>query len=216
MDFKVLAEQLRQPSGDFGKKVAENMNSSNGLMNRAAIQELHLQPGDNILETGMGNGAFAAEILGQNQKVTYTGCDFSEIMVEESMLRNQEFVESGQAKFMVSAADTLPFADHSFNKIFTVNTIYFWQDPHKELAEMYRVLQPGGRFVIGIRPKRSMQKYPFTQYNFTLYSEEELLKLLENNHLRILKTISEQEPEQQIAEFTIQPEFLIVVAEKRS
>ncbi|MGZ5245227.1 MAG: class I SAM-dependent methyltransferase [Bacteroidia bacterium] len=213
MDFKAVAEQLRKPEGDFGKKVAENMNISNALMNLAAIEKLQIQAGDNILEIGMGNGSFVKDILAKNPTVKYTGCDFSQTMVEESRLRNLEFTENRQADFLHANAGKLPFNDNYFTQAFCINTIYFWEKPSAELAEIHRVLGKNGKFIIGIRPKRSMEKYPFTPFGFTLYSNEDLKKLLKDNNFRVTETEEQQEPDQQIGEFTIQPEFLIVVAE---
>ena len=46
----------------------------------------------------------------------------------------------------------LPWPDRSFDKACAVHTIYFWPQPARDLAEIYRVLRPGGRLVLGYRP----------------------------------------------------------------
>jgi len=213
MDYKAVAEQLRRPDGDFGRKIADNMNISNRLINENTIHNLAINAGDNILEIGMGNGFFVKDILAINGAVKYTGCDFSETMVTEATKLNQAFVKSGQAKFILANAAELPFADNSFDKIFTVNTIYFWQNPAAQLAEIQRLLKPKALMVIGLRPKHVMQNYPFTQHGFILYSKADVIQLLEENNFKVTHIAEEKEPAQQIADITVLPESLIVVAE---
>ena len=78
-DFEAIASQLRKPHGDQGAEVGKMMNKGNRLMNLAAIEQLNVEPKDNILEIGMGNGIFVRDILEKDSSILYTGCDFSEI-----------------------------------------------------------------------------------------------------------------------------------------
>jgi len=149
MDFQLLAAQLRQPHGEMGKKVGESMNASNELINNQAIAALNIKPNDTILEIGMGNGFFCKNVLQAADGVTYTGCDFSELMIVEASKLNEHFVSAQQAIFILGNAEQLPFEASYFHSVFTVNTIYFWEDPNKVLTEIHRVLKPGGRLVIG-------------------------------------------------------------------
>ena len=133
--LKSIARQLRQPTGEQGIQVAKKMNEGNLHMNRFTIEALHIKHFDRILEIGMANGYFVKDIL-KDATVRYVGCDFSEIMVAEARTHNQSFIDSGQAEFLLANADNLPFKDESFDKVFTVNTIYFWDDPEKVLEEI--------------------------------------------------------------------------------
>jgi ubiquinone/menaquinone biosynthesis C-methylase UbiE len=213
MDYKAVAEQLRKPDGDFGRKIAENMNVSNHLINKYTIQNLAINAGDNILEIGMGNGFFVKDILAAKEDVKYTGCDFSETMIAEATKLNQAFVQSGQAGFILANAAKSPFADNSFDKIFSINTIYFWDNPAAQLAEIHRLLKTNGLLAIGLRPAHVMQNYPFTQFGFTLYSKADVTQLLEANNFKVKNIIEIQEPDQEIGDITVSPESLIVVAE---
>jgi SAM-dependent methyltransferase len=42
----------------------------------------------------------------------------------------------------------LPFEDGSFDRAYSVNSVFFWPDPDAAFAEIYRVLRPGGLAVI--------------------------------------------------------------------
>jgi ubiquinone/menaquinone biosynthesis C-methylase UbiE len=134
-------------------------------------------------------------------------------MVEEARKINEKFVESGQAEFHLAHAENLPFENGSFNKIFTVNTIYFWDDPALVLSEIKRVLKPGGQFFVSIRPKSVMQHYPFSMYGFNLFSKDDLIDLLSEHHFKVKFTIEKVEPEQEISGEKMLIESLIVCAE---
>src|ERR1044072_8000254 len=125
-DSKTLAAQLRQPEGTLGIKIGENMNKGNRLMNLQSIRQLEISDHDNILEIGMGNGFFVRDIINAATNVSYTGCDFSETMIREAKELNVSI--AGNARFTLCNATQLPFKDGSFEKVFTVNTIYFWED----------------------------------------------------------------------------------------
>ncbi|RIV24970.1 methyltransferase domain-containing protein [Fibrisoma montanum] len=196
MQLRQIAGQLRQPHGDAGIEVGQRMNVGNEIINRRAIAQLTVQPDDRVLELGPGNGYFAREIVTVHPSVRYVGCDFSNVMIEQARQLNIDLVQSGQAQFILRADATLPFADASFEKVLTINTLYFWDDPAAELAEIRRVLVPGGRIVIGIRPRRVMEQMAFVQYGFTTYAPEEAADLLTKNGFKLTSLTDEPEPDQ--------------------
>ncbi|WP_192348554.1 methyltransferase domain-containing protein [Algoriphagus sp. Y33] len=56
----------------------------------------------------------------------------------------------------------------AFDKVFTVNAIYFWSDPVVLAREIYRVLKPDGRLVVAFAGRDFMKKLPFTDFVFLL------------------------------------------------
>ncbi|HTF82840.1 MAG TPA: class I SAM-dependent methyltransferase [Cytophagales bacterium] len=213
--LKAMAAQLRKPDGPEGTKIGKWMNEGNAFMNMSTIKALNITAHDNILEIGMGNGIFVHEILDNNATTTYTGCDFSNLMVEESIQNNQDFVASGRAKFQVQTADRLPYPNHSFTKIFTVNTLYFWEDTSRTFGELHRVLSPTGTLIIAIRPKQLMQKMPMTKYGFNMFTKDELCTLIENNNFLVLDVQENTEPPMDFNGQTVILEHIIVKAIKK-
>lgn len=193
-ELKGLAAQLRKPSGEWALRVGEFMNTGNADMNKHAIEMLNPTAGDRILEIGMGNGYFVSEILSKHEDITYAGCDYSQEMVDAATSNNVQYADEGRAEFICSDAMSMPFADGAFNKIFTVNTLYFWDDREKILGEISRVLQPGGELIIAIRPDRVMKLYPMTQWGFRMYSADELTAFLTVNGYQIKSIAEVDEP----------------------
>jgi ubiquinone/menaquinone biosynthesis C-methylase UbiE len=213
--LKHIAQQLRKPEGEGGKQVGQKMNSGNKYINQWTIEQLNVSTNDNILEIGMGNGFFVKDILSVDNSVRYTGCDFSQLMVEEASEMNKQFIEKGRAQLFLSTADKLPFKDETFNKVFTVNTIYFWEDPKKVLSEFRRVLKPEGKLIISLRPESEMKNYPFVKHGFTLYGKNDVQELLSKNSFTVTNTIEKKEPDQEINGHKVKVETLIVCAEKK-
>lgn len=210
-----LAAQLRMPVGVDGIRTGEWMNRGNVHINLDTIEILNAIEGDNILEIGMGNGYFVKDVLQNVSHLQYTGVDFSAVMVEEAKKINTAWINKGQVKFILSNAAALPFADAAFNKIFSINTIYFWDDATAILAEIKRVLQPKGKLIVALRPKRLMKNYPFTQYGFTMFTREEMIQLLTTNGLTIAQAIEKQEPDFELNGEMVKIESLIIEASKK-
>jgi ubiquinone/menaquinone biosynthesis C-methylase UbiE len=123
--YQQIASQLRKPEGEEGIKTGEWMNRGNELMNKLAIATLQASPNDHILEIGMGNGFFVKNIVSVHESIKYVGCDFSDLMTKEAEKNNLVWIGKNQAQFRMGDVNQLPFEDARFNKILTINTVYF-------------------------------------------------------------------------------------------
>ena len=86
--------------------------------------------------------------VAQATNVHVTGIDLSQTMVQAASRRNAQTIKSGRVELRLGDAMTLPFADEQFDKIMSIHTLYFWPDPLSTLAEIFRVLKPGGKLAI--------------------------------------------------------------------
>lgn len=172
------ASQLRKPEGQAGIEIGNFMNEGNLVMNLHTLAAVNPQADENILEIGMGNGAFVKNILRLDDSISYTGLDYSELMVEESIKNNQEFTAQKRAQFVHGDIQKMPFEDSSFDTIFTINTFYFWDDHKTVVKELKRILKPGGKLILSVRPYHVLSSIPVTQYNFGLWKDEEIKQLL--------------------------------------
>ncbi|AAV81625.1 class I SAM-dependent methyltransferase [Idiomarina loihiensis] len=186
MDPQILASQLRHPSGEHASEVALNMNSANGQLNVKCIDLLNLQNSESLLEIGPGNGVFAADIIKRADNLSYTGVDWSADMVAEAKRMNEDIVTSGQATFQQGNSSQLNFDNNVFDKVLTVHTLYFWDNPLEHLVEIRRVLKPQGLFCLAFGESSFMKDLPFVPYGFELYDRELACNLLQDAGFRLL------------------------------
>jgi ubiquinone/menaquinone biosynthesis C-methylase UbiE len=150
-------------------------------LNSQALELLGLQPSDRLLEVGFGHGRTIRSAAAQVPQGFVAGVDVSEDMVRMAQRRCVELVGKGLVELTVGDSRRLPYVDTSFDKVLSVHTIYFWKEPVKDLGEMFRVLRPGGRLVLGFRAKSdngATSDFPETVYSF--YSIDEVSTLLES------------------------------------
>lgn len=193
-ELQAIASQLKHPTGEKGIEMGNMMNETNINMTRHSIQNLQIDSGNKILELGHGNAGHVEFIFEQAENIKYYGLEMSELMFQEARQTNRNYVSQKQAFFSIYDGNTIPFEDNSFNKVFTVNTIYFWQEPEKLLSEIYRVLQSKGILCITFAEESFMKQLPFTQFEFELYSTEKAEKLIGKSSFKIInkETLTEK------------------------
>ena len=192
-DLKELAKQLGNPAGKIGIEVANMMNATNIGMTKHAIESLNLSKNDIVLELGHGNCGHLPFLMNQAENLKYFGLEISELMQTEAIKSNQNYIENNSAKFELYSGTEIPFDDAGFDKIFTVNTLYFWKNPDFLLNEIYRVLKPNNIFALTFADKSFMEKLPFTSFGFNLYNLKDAEELLQKNDFKIIESISQTE-----------------------
>ena len=192
-DLKELAKQLGNPEGEIGIEVANMMNATNIGMTKHAIESLNLNTNDVVLELGHGNCGHLPFLMEQAENLKYFGLEISELMQQEAIKSNQNYIENNSADFRLYNGTEIPFDDKSFDKIFTVNTLYFWENSDSLLNEIYRVLKPNGIFALTFADKSFMEKLPFTSFGFNLYNLKDTEELLQKNDFKVIESISQTE-----------------------
>ena len=105
-----------------------------------ALRVLGPGPGS-VLDAGMGPGRLCAAL--ESAGWTVSGVDAAEEMVEAARVR----VPSAAGRFVRGEIESLPFPSDSFDSV-TATGILEYADIPRALAEIRRVLAPGGRAVI--------------------------------------------------------------------
>ncbi|MEO7982769.1 MAG: class I SAM-dependent methyltransferase [Bacteroidota bacterium] len=169
LQFRMIAGQLRHPRGGKGDKLGRMMNRANEFLYDYTIGIMQPASNESILEIGFGNGKFFDKLFATSADLKLTGLDFSKTMVRAATSNNKKAITEGRLDLRFGRSDKLPFPGNSFDKIFCINVIYFWDQPLQHLQEIQRVLKPGGRFYAAVRSKESMLEMPFTKYGFNFY-----------------------------------------------
>lgn len=133
------------------------MQSSEPLYAAIAQQmQPHLTPEMNVLELACGSGqlSFRLSRLVRDWEAT----DFSPKMIAQAKLKPR----GAGLHFSVQDATSLPYADETFDAVLIANALHIMPRPEKALAEIYRVLKPGGQlfaptFVHGEVPRTRLR-----------------------------------------------------------
>jgi SAM-dependent methyltransferase len=209
-----LAQQLRNPSGENGVSTGIKMNNTNSNMINCTLETLKIADNETILEIGPGNAQHLGQLMGVAKNIQYYGVDVSETMITEAKKINALFVSSGKVSFLHSDGQLIPFPKNTFDKIFTVNTIYFWENPNQYMAEIIRVLISGGILSIAFVDKESMEKMPFAQHGFQLYDLERINTFLSQFKLSNKQIVRQKELVNSVDGTKVEREFIILTVKK--
>lgn len=128
----------------------------------ATTRAIAPRKGMRILDLAAGTGTSSAALAAHGAHVT--AADFSEGMLAEGRRRN---AGNDLIDFVWADATQLPFEDDSFDAATISYGLRNVSEPKLALAEMARVVKPGGRVVIAefSRPPAGAVNWAYTQYN---------------------------------------------------
>jgi len=145
---------------------------------RVILGELALTREDYLLEVGCGGGAMLKRALESGCRAA--AVDHSPDMVRLALQENRDAVLEGRLEVRESGADALPFPNATFTCAAMTGVLGFLPDPVAALAEVRRVLAPGGRFVaLGSEPELKgtpAAPEPFAS-RLRFYEDDELAEL---------------------------------------
>ncbi len=181
LDLNEVANQLRCPSGEAGEELAEVMFKSNSNMIYKTVDRLQLYQKDAVLEIGFGSGKHLPYIFSSAPDIQYSGIEISALMLEMAVKVKDSLPQEQIDLTLAQELNVLPYADKVFNHCFSVNTVYFWNDPVKYFTEIYRVLKPGGSIALSYIREDFAQQQPFAKEDvFHFYRTEWLIRIMTN------------------------------------
>lgn len=128
-----------------------------------------LEPSNAVLDIGCGPGAAVRAAAGSVAKAV--GVDRSEAMIEIARRRSGSF---NNVEFFSAGVEDLPFADDSFDRVWTINAFHHWEDQARGIEECLRVLEPSGRLLIAEQDTRG-------SHGLNLESAQELVERLRSS-----------------------------------
>lgn len=115
-------------------------------VSRAVVELVDPRPGETVVDIGAGFGPAAVVIARRGAAVV--GVDPTPSMRRVLSLRRQLAKGRNRIQVVAGAAEQLPLPDGSADVVISVNTMHHWADPGQAVAEIARVLGPGGRLVL--------------------------------------------------------------------
>jgi SAM-dependent methyltransferase len=175
--FNAIGKQLQYPRGVFGKILFAWMTRATIAHARWTVDLMDIQPNDDIIEIGFGNGANIKLLLQQAVRGSVTGVEISETAIEMASQKNAKAISEGRVKLYQTAGNSLPFEADVYDKACTVSTAYVIEDPGAVFKEMYRVLKPNGRAAVTFPVRENFMKFkPVGAEGFYLHELADLEK----------------------------------------
>ena len=144
-----LSQQYRKPVGEDGRTVLEGMNEHHRPLWDFCLSPRPKSMDGSILDVGCGGGGFLRRLSERYPYATLQGADISEESLRMTSEVDADLVSDGTLGLCLASVDGLPFDDGSFDMVTAMETYFFWPDLGKGLAEISRILSPGGVLAIG-------------------------------------------------------------------
>jgi len=159
------------------------------------LENLNLKPGHTVLDVGSGTGVLLERIL-QN-----TGCKGQVIAMDisENMLAiSRKKHSSSGISYLQGMAEHMPLADEACHRVICYSVFPHFKEPAHTLAEIKRILYPGGLLVIAHSQGRDKineihKKIDGPVNGDHLPDREEMCFLLEKEHFAVKNVIDNSE-----------------------
>jgi len=185
---KFIAGQLRSPSTRItGRVLSRIWNRRNSALNDFAFDRLDLRVHDRVLDVGFGGGYLLGRMAEVVTEGFLAGVDTSAAMVDACRRRYRALIDAGRLEVRCAEVESLSYPSERFNKCCTVNSLFYWEDVQQGMAEIYRVLEDGGRLVAVFTCKQSLEDKSFVRDGISLYRGEEIRRMMEAAGLNIVE-----------------------------
>jgi ubiquinone/menaquinone biosynthesis C-methylase UbiE len=111
----------------------------------ADVMAANLAPGSRLLDIGTGPGTLPIEIARAVPRVAIDGIDLSAWMITHAIAAARESGCADRITFHTADAGRMPYDDDSFDLIVSSMSQHHWSDAAAVVAEIRRILRPGGR-----------------------------------------------------------------------
>jgi SAM-dependent methyltransferase len=138
----LIYERLWRPLG--GRLLMGALGPSMAGERRIALQMLEIGPGDTVLDVACGPGNFTRAFADAAGDGLVVGLDASPTMLAQAARQRP----GDGVEYVRASATDLPFRDGSFDAVCCFAALYLIEDPLRAVAEIARVVAPGGRVAL--------------------------------------------------------------------
>lgn len=176
---KFVDVTARKPSGWLGRRMYSNPRGHYRAFHRI-LEKLDLQSDDRYLELACGGGRLLKMVLKTVESAA--AIDHSSDMVCVASEQNREAIAAHRLDIREGDVHSLPWRDNSFSCAACSEAFFFFPEPEGVLAEILRVLEPGGRVAIAMPVMNGFMKifcFPWVS-QMRLYSDDEMVSIMKN------------------------------------
>ncbi len=123
---------------DFYGTVAEDM-----------LAYCRAAPGRIWVDLGSGTGGIGLALLARLPVSRLIFMDPDSQALHQALARAHQHGYGTRTMTVAGSAETIPLQDESVDAVVSRGSVYFWQDRARGIAQIWRVLRPGGRAMIG-------------------------------------------------------------------
>ena len=162
-------------------------------LNDLVYNTLSINNDDHVLEVGFGPGTLIKKIADGLNYGLIEGIDLSDAMVTIAEKKNRKHIRNGKVKLHHGNIDTISLMEKSYDKIYAVNTIYFWKEPKETVSKISGLLKPSGVFYIGFFEKTGEESSLIDPIYFNHYTIDELrLLMADHGSFENIDTVSKE------------------------
>lgn len=140
-----------RPQGVVGRLFGLVMERLNAPAYRRVLELVAPRDGDHLLEIGFGTGRLVELLVTAAPGVRVAGVDPTPTMLEVARARRAVRAAGARVDLRLGGDVPLPWPARHFDGAAALHCFQFWLDPERSLAELRRVLKPGGRVVLVLR-----------------------------------------------------------------
>lgn len=163
-----------------------------GRLYESVLKKLEGSGSCRLLDIGCGPGTVLSRIAATNEATSLAGVDLSP---EMARIAGDRLGKRADVRVCNICSETLPHNDNSFDRVICMSTFHHFPDPRKALAEMYRVVKPGGAVLVAdvtsFFPARQLYNFYMSRLgkkgDVRFYSESEFRRLLEECRFQSVK-----------------------------
>jgi len=140
-----FAQRLFAPLPARYDRLAEILSmGQNGRWRRAMVDQVASAAGEAVLDVASGTAGVALQ-LAERTDARIVGVDLTEQMLRQGQRRVAAAGAGGRIRLVAGRAEQLPFPDRAFDAMTFTYLLRYVQDPQATLAELARVVRPGGK-----------------------------------------------------------------------
>jgi len=118
--IRYVGNNFGNPDGIGGKISTKIMNIINQNQYRAILENIKLEPNNNVLDIGFGNGYLIEKLFKKNIPINIYGIEISNDMLNIVSQKNKKIIEEGNLKLFLEDISKTSFEENTFDKIYTV------------------------------------------------------------------------------------------------